>query len=144
LERSFNVKKTKYKPVAMKKKQVPTPLKGGSIPYDRGSKDCELNKTHNEPENVIEMIKSKAKPASRKRITPERLNGMFVGTEDSLSKSEKEPLQNILIANEMAFSFTLDEIGLISDEIAEPYMIRNVEHTPIQKKPFPIPRGIVP
>ena len=140
LKSEFGSFKTKYKPVATKKRPVAKALDDGSIPYQWDTKVIEQDADH---DDFIKAIEDRAVVAEGSRLTEERLNSIVIGKDDFLTIPEENLLRNVLLANEFAFSFKTDEIGLIKDEIVPPYCIKTVDHVPMVQKSFPLPRGMV-
>ena len=67
---------------------------------------------------------------------------MNIGGYENLLPLKVELLENVVLVNQDAFSFELEEIGVIKDEVVPPYTIRTVDHSAMWQKPFPLPKSM--
>lgn len=75
------------------------------------------------------------------RLTPERAERMKIG--DELTPQERDVFLEMLYNREGALAWAFNEIGKISEDIAEPQVIRTVPHEAWQAKGFHIPKALM-
>ncbi|MBW0520908.1 hypothetical protein O181_060623 [Austropuccinia psidii MF-1] len=61
-----------------------------------------------------------------------------------LSEEETNLLKNVILLREKAIAFCEEERGILKHSYGKPYKISVISHDPLQKKPIPIPKSILP
>jgi RNase H-like domain found in reverse transcriptase/Reverse transcriptase (RNA-dependent DNA polymerase) len=74
------------------------------------------------------------------RMTSKRLASLQIG--DMLTPQERELFIECLYNREASLSWTFDEIGRVSSDVAPPQRIRTIPHEAWQAPQFPIPKGL--
>ncbi|MBW0463691.1 hypothetical protein O181_003406 [Austropuccinia psidii MF-1] len=78
------------------------------------------------------------------KVTHERLQAVNFGPPGWLSNEEINLLKKFITLREKAIAFFEEEKGLLKHSYGKPYKIPLIPHEPLQKKPIPIPKSVLP
>ena len=138
--------RTKYKPKDKKIKPVKagdgtTP--GGLTNWKQRAIDRAKTAGQGKPTGPYDrwLIPKFSDVSQGSRLTPERLEKMLISPR--LMPAERKVLETMLFNREKALAWSVEEKGLISDEVEPPHVVRTRPHEPWTEPPFRIPRKLI-